>query len=264
MAFDFPPGIAEEMPSWSLRSTTLIVTDPSHPRRIADEPLPYPLSVKVENARRGTWKASAYMGINETLARVSGFVTWQQETGGPPIIADRTDVTKEVAAVRVDTAQVGVFDHSVYPSGDTGHYADPSSFYAKACMATDGGHRGGTIGCRYGTMGVVIPSGWGDGKYDVQIVRDAGSGDAILVVILFFEDLDDNRLERFARDGAEDGTTISVSVDDSDNSLAMISRDVSYCLIRASEESHHKENVDLEALARLQINEPSTPARGGV
>ena len=170
---------------------------------------------------------------------------------------------KEAAVVRIDTAQVGVFDYDVYPAGaNTGDYDNPASFYATACLATAGGRLGGSIAWTHGTMGVVVPSGWGDGEYKMTVVRDAESGEAILVLIQFFEDINDNRLERFARDGAEDGTAISVCVED--DSLAMIARDLSYCVIRSSEEVHHKENAGLGVSAPPKINRPLASDRGDI
>lgn len=223
-----------DMPDWVLRGDSIIVSDPVTPRRCVDNPGEYPLAAHVTNARPGLWKAEARMAGGVASGRVSSLLTW---------CPDPEEDTRKASAgkilvhdiVRVDTAKVGIFDYAEYPTGDsTGERGVMTSLYGNACVCTEGGNVGGSVTHNDVTFGVVAQSGWGDGEFAVITARDKDTKEAVALCVIFFTNEDEDVLETCLRIGTEDGTSISAAADEGEGGVPMVSRDVSYAMIRGT------------------------------
>lgn len=93
--------------------------------------------------------------------------------------------------IGVDSGQCGVFDASKFPE-TRGEYNDINSFYGECCAMTRGygGVVGGYPGA--GAFGIVSGSGYGDGGYSLEVVKnDEGLITAVRVTFIGEDDEED-------------------------------------------------------------------------
>ncbi len=143
----------------------------------------------LENVKNGTWEAFAHFEDFECSGpggiRVKALsakhkateIKWNFKRGTAPF------------EVGVDSGQAGFFNEALYPQGEPGEYMDLTTFYGRACAATnwDDGRQFGTV-----AEGVVSSSGFGDGSYTcVYAVDEAGQVVAVEIEFIADEDEED-------------------------------------------------------------------------
>lgn len=134
--------------------------------------------VKVPDVRNGDWIGSvvredegrlwgtrnmALLAVHEDVSPIDPHsLAWARFMGAS------TENPK--GEVGVDSGQAGIYDEASYavgPGVSPGEYGDLSTFYGRACAATDSKSGAGVVD----GFGVVSSSGYGDGGYDTYVYR---------------------------------------------------------------------------------------------
>lgn len=151
----------------------LIVSDPCYHR---DTNGPRVLS----NAASGAWAVTTAIHT-EGRQRFNS----KLEARLAPFPADDCTWRHVLWDATVDSAQMGVFDEACYPQDAERRdddYQNRKSFYARACAATERVAGGGAI-----AEGIVVSSGYGDGRYPVFVAEDT-QGRVVGVRVVFIDD----------------------------------------------------------------------------
>ena len=143
------------MEYFELKSDTLVVTDPCYNR----DTISNDAGGIIKNCLPGKW--FCFTTIMKNMGtRVSELHILHEKYLTAHHLYSELDAPFDVS---VDSGQAGVFDAEQYPHGETGDYGDETTFYGRACAATEHG-LSGVI-----TEGFVSRSGFGDGGYPAFI-----------------------------------------------------------------------------------------------
>lgn len=179
---------AKRLGTFKVSNGKVVVTDPCYKRGTWCHGI-------LDNLANGEWLAIARYshegGWGTRVAELEIRLHEPEESGRRRCLPDRERGWINAAfEVGVDSGQAGFFAEEHYPQGDCGDYGDESSFYGKACAATDDhGAQGGTID----GFGVVSRSGYGDGGYTCQSYEEDGKIAAARIIFIDdFEEIEDD------------------------------------------------------------------------
>lgn len=122
-----------------------------------------------------------------------------------------------ITDIAVDSGQLGLFDSTLYPEGETGTYDDPESFYGRCCAVED--YAGSIDG-----LGINVKTLYGDGLY--PMIGIYGDDGALVSIAIDFAGTFDEEVNELSYDDPDWWD----EVEDSDNvylsSLASIDPDI--------------------------------------
>lgn len=159
-------------------SPRLIVTDPCYKRGTWCQAI-------IEGCASGTWRGKAF---------TDDFGPWGRRVHCLAIVLDgsaqgRLSRSKHPTVAGVDSGQLGMFDESLYPEGEPGEYGDTTTFYGRACEATEEGAGAGRL-----DEGFVSSAGFGDGAYPIYVTRRE-DGVVVAVEVVFIDDDEDEGMD---------------------------------------------------------------------
>ena len=159
-----------QMEPWTVdTSGKLIVSDPSYVRSDSNSRL----SANLHPVVQGEWHAYITRGIK------TGYEFWGERNYNIVVYKEGVDVndsdwTKH-QSVSVDSGQICIMNYDKYPQGNRGT-EEFDEFYDNCCL--DSGYFASKIlefdetnQCSE-TVGIIVSSGIGDGKYDLYIHTD--------------------------------------------------------------------------------------------
>jgi hypothetical protein len=159
----------KDMKTFEVKSGKVVISDPCYTRDTWCQKV-------LDNVKNGEWIVNTELiggRIGTLEAHVSG---------------SNKKTYDYVNDLGVDSGQLGIFDDSIYPTGEnTGEYDDKSSFYGKCCDKTLGDEQFGIVD----NLGVVSSSGWGDGSYTACLGID-NEGKVVSIFVEFIGDEDDD------------------------------------------------------------------------
>jgi hypothetical protein len=164
----------EKIGKFTIQSGEVLVTDPCYERPHTPENI-------LQNVRNGVWHAFIERLDHIWGLPISELIVRHCATPDSIKIDDlaRFDVP-------VDSGQAGFFDDQFYPTGDTGDYGDPNSFYGRVCNLTMSPKRAGVV-----AFGAVSSSGYGDSCYDCYIAKDEDGVIIAAKIVFIGDDLDE-------------------------------------------------------------------------
>jgi hypothetical protein len=176
---------------WDNESGIVLVTDPCYDKPQSNEGGYFAASAIIYNAVKGQWNSMIIQADLEIWGPHNAkLITWHTALGDGSSL-DKIALAETEFAPCVDSGQLGIFDYSEYPDGDTGEYGDIDSFYGKCCDYTINTREAAHImifNRKY--IGVVSRSGCGDGMYPCYIHKNE-QGQVDIIAVDFLPDYDD-------------------------------------------------------------------------
>lgn len=168
--------------TFNVTSGKIIVTDPCYDMDVW-------CLIKNISAKNGMWKGG--IALNPEEGRVSRLMAFHSDYYEQYCTGKWKLVKGDLG---VDSGQCSIFDQKFYKKNHGGDYVDPTNkkykdmpnFYSKCCWATfETKHRSGIVD----SSGIVSSSGYGDGSYNLEIIKVKKL--AVALHITFIEELSD-------------------------------------------------------------------------
>jgi hypothetical protein len=169
--------------TFEVRSGTLVVSDPCYGEGVWCQG-------RLDGVKAGRWRAAVDREpVDGWGKRNAALFAWHEASDVTPLAVGARWADAEFE-VGVDSGQAGFWDLPAYGWG-RGEYGDTSTFYGKACAATDVANDN-TCGAGVMDGGVVSCSGFGDGGYTCSFIRNEQDEIVAAKIVFIGDDEDDD------------------------------------------------------------------------
>jgi hypothetical protein len=170
--------------TFELGSNILRVTDPVYPKDAE--------GAGTFAAAAGTWSVSVLVGPTSWRRRVKQLRIRHADTP-PAVFDDLTTFSRLETVADVDSGQCGFFDDTRYPVEPEQFECEDGTFYDQCCQITGDLQLQGAAALHEG-FGAVARSGFGDGSYEVLVVRNE-QDQVVAACLLFIDELESDKPE---------------------------------------------------------------------